>query len=93
MFVFLPAVQVTYANEAFLMYETDAFRSGIIAMLLLLPIVLPMKLRFFRNRVRELVSESTGRQIDIAYIPKSPTTHAVKEVLGCRLQQYTIIAV
>lgn len=34
------------------MYDTDAFRSGIIAMLLLLPIVLPMRLAFIRKMVK-----------------------------------------
>lgn len=46
-----PLCQVAYASEAFLMYETDAFRSGIVAMLLLLPIVLPMRFSFFHKRV------------------------------------------
>lgn len=36
------------------MYETHAFRSGIFAILLLLPIVLPMRFSFFRNKVRAL---------------------------------------
>lgn len=33
------------------MYESDAFRSGIVAMLLLLPIVLPMRLAAIRKMV------------------------------------------
>lgn len=32
------------------MYETDAFRSGIVAMLLLLPIVLPMRFGCFHGK-------------------------------------------
>eukprot|EP00903_Cladosiphon_okamuranus_P007702 g7464.t1 len=47
----LHLARVTYASEAFLMYETDAFRSGIVAMLLLLPIVLPMRFRFFHTKL------------------------------------------
>ena len=43
--------QVVYASDAFLIYETHAFRSGIIAMLLLLPIVLPMRFSFFHKKV------------------------------------------
>ncbi|CBN78808.1 putative respiratory burst oxidase homolog protein [Ectocarpus siliculosus] len=47
----LHLARVSYADEKFLMYETHAFRSGIFAILLLLPIVLPMRFSFFRNKM------------------------------------------
>lgn len=48
----LHAARYMYANMAYIMYETDAGRSGLVASFLLLPIVLPMKFEFFRNKVR-----------------------------------------
>lgn len=66
----LPAAQVTYAGETFIIYETDAFRSGIIAMLLLLPIVLPMRLASIRKMVSGCVSEWVIVQADRSTLPK-----------------------
>lgn len=48
----LHAARYIYANMAYIMYETDAGRSGVIACALLLPIVLPMKFEYFRTKVR-----------------------------------------
>ncbi|CAN0019892.1 unnamed protein product, partial [Ectocarpus sp. 13 AM-2016] len=47
----LHLARVSYAGEKFLMYETHAFRSGIFAILVLLPIVLPMRFSFFRKKM------------------------------------------
>ncbi|CAM9369134.1 unnamed protein product [Hapterophycus canaliculatus] len=47
----LHLARVAYANEAYLMHDTNAFRSGILAMLLLFPIVLPMRFNFIRRRI------------------------------------------
>lgn len=47
----LHCVRFTYANEAYIIYETDTGRSGLIGCLLLLPIVLPMKFEFLRTKV------------------------------------------
>eukprot|EP00752_Nemacystus_decipiens_P012016 g10651.t2 len=47
----LHLARVVYASDTFLIYETDAFRSGIVAMLLLLPIVLPMRFSFFHKKL------------------------------------------
>lgn len=48
----LHAARYIYANMAYIMVETDAGRSGLIACFLLLFIVPPMKFEFFKARVR-----------------------------------------
>lgn len=48
----LHAARYVYANMAYIMYETDAGRSGVIACALMLPIVLPMRFEVFRTKVR-----------------------------------------
>lgn len=82
---FLPAKQVTYANETFLVYDTDAFRSGIIAMLLLPPIVLPMRLAFIRKRVGYLLRQIDACCLPYCCIPTTPPKYPslLTEVLGC----------
>lgn len=40
------------SDKAFLIYETDTGRSGMVACLLMLPVVLPMRFDFFRKKVR-----------------------------------------
>lgn len=49
----LHAARYIYANMAYIMYETDAGRSGLIACLLLLFVVPPMKFEFFKTKVRK----------------------------------------
>lgn len=49
----LHAARYIYANQTYIMYETDAGRSGLIACALLFPIVLPMRFEFMRTRVRK----------------------------------------
>eukprot|EP00904_Undaria_pinnatifida_P005548 jgi/Undpi1/2122/HiC_scaffold_12.g05508.m1 len=39
------------ARQSYLIYETDTGRSGMVACLLMLPIVLPMKFEFFRTKI------------------------------------------
>ena len=47
----LHCTRFIYAKQAYLIYETDTGRSGVIGCLLLLPIVLPMKFDFLRTKV------------------------------------------
>lgn len=42
-------------NEAHLLYVTNVGRSGVFAMLMLVPIVLPMKYNYFRGKVSEYI--------------------------------------
>eukprot|EP00752_Nemacystus_decipiens_P012303 g10908.t1 len=47
----LHCIRFTVANQAWIIYETDTGRSGMVACLLLLPIVLPMKFDFFKKKM------------------------------------------
>lgn len=47
----LHCARFIYAKQAYLIYETDTGRSGVVGCILLLPIVLPMKFEFFRTKV------------------------------------------
>lgn len=49
----LHAARYIYANTAYIMYETDAGRSGLVACLFLLFVVPPMKFEFFKAKVRK----------------------------------------
>ena len=49
----LHAARYIYANEAYIMYETVAGRSVLIAFLFMFFIVLPMKFEYFRTKVRK----------------------------------------
>lgn len=63
-------MQVIYANEAYLIHDTNAFRSGIIAMLLLFPIVLPMRFDVIRKRV-------SGKSRHEMFAPLAPSSDYV----------------
>lgn len=47
----LHIVRFSIGGDADLLYKTDAGRSGVICMLLLFPVVLPMKFKWFKDRV------------------------------------------
>ena len=47
----LHCARFTYGGQAYIIYETDTGRSGVIGCILLLPIVLPMKLECLRTKV------------------------------------------
>ena len=48
----LHCIRFIVAGDAWIIYGMDVGRSGTVACLLLLPIVLPMKYDFFKKRVR-----------------------------------------
>lgn len=48
----LHCIRFIYSHNAWLIYETDVGRSGMVGCMLLLPIVLPMKFEFFRTKVQ-----------------------------------------
>lgn len=48
----LHCIRFSVANQAWIIYETDTGRSGMVGCLLLLPIVLPMRFDFFKKKVR-----------------------------------------
>ena len=52
------------AGNSELIYDTDNGRSGMVACLLLLPIVLPMKFEFFRTRVRKRGVANSAEEVD-----------------------------
>lgn len=56
----LHCIRFTVANQAWIIYETDTGRSGMVACLLLLPIVLPMKFDFFKKKVRTTTAEAAA---------------------------------
>ena len=47
----LHCARFIYAGNSHLIYETDTGRSGLVGCLLMLPIVLPMKYEFIKNKV------------------------------------------
>lgn len=49
----LHCVRFSVANQAWIITDMDTGRSGVVACILLLPIVLPMKFDWFKKRVRE----------------------------------------
>ena len=53
----LHCIRFSVANQAWIIYETDTGRSGMVACLLLLPIVLPMKFDFFKKKASVPQSE------------------------------------
>lgn len=51
----LHCARFIYAKQAYLLYQTDTGRSGVVGCLLLLPIVLPMKFELFKTKVRKSI--------------------------------------
>ena len=51
----LHCARFIYAKRAYLLYQTDTGRSGVVGCLLLLPIVLPMKFELFKTKVRKSI--------------------------------------
>ena len=54
-------IRLLVAGDAWIIYGMDVGRSGMVACLLLLPIVLPMKFDFFKKRVRPKCISKTWR--------------------------------
>ena len=78
----LHVVRYVYADAAYILYETDACRSGLIACLLMLPIVLPMKFEFLRTKVRNVASQEACLIHNI--IPWGRVFFGYIVVLNCR---------
>lgn len=56
----LHIIRFCLGGDADILYTTNVGRSGVICMLLLFPIVLPMKFKWFKDRVSDATMYNTG---------------------------------
>lgn len=59
----LHIILFSIGGDADLLYKTDVGRSGVICMLLLFPIVLPMRFKWFKDRVSDVHTTRWGKKV------------------------------